>query len=75
MFDKNISGQRLRDLRLSKKLSLKDVADAIGTSKSTLGNIEREVKPASLDMTIKLADFLDCSVDYLVGRSNDPVRH
>jgi len=75
MFPKNISGQRLRKIRQSRNLSLKDVADALGTTKSTIGNIEREVKPASLEMVINLADFFNVSLDYLVGRSDDPRRH
>jgi len=75
MFPKNISGRRLRKIRQSRNLSLKDVADALGTSKSTIGNIERETKPASLEMVINLADFFDVSIDYLVGRSDDPRRH
>ncbi|MCL6559473.1 MAG: helix-turn-helix domain-containing protein [Firmicutes bacterium] len=74
MFVKNISGDRLRELRQSRNLSLKDVADALGTSKSTIGNIERGTKPASLEMVIKLADFFDVSLDYLVGRSDNPRR-
>lgn len=29
----------------------------------------------SLDMLIKLAGYFDVSIDYLVGRTNDPVLH
>ena len=74
MIEKKVSGSRLRELRKAKGLSLKDVADQIGIYKPTLSNIERGVKPASLEMVITLADFFDVSIDYLVGRSDDPQR-
>lgn len=72
MFNKNISGKRLRELRQSKNLSLNDVAVALGKSRSTIANIEREVKPASLEMVYSLAEFFAVSIDYLVCRSDTP---
>jgi|GEM_PF-1429292 len=72
MFDVNILGSRLRELRQSRKLSLKDVADGIGSKKSSIGNIERGGKPASLAMVISLAEFYNVSIDYLLGASDLP---
>lgn len=75
MFNKSLFGQRVRELRKARNLSLKDVAEGIGSLKSTLSNIERGIRAPSLDMLIALADFFDVSLDYLVGRSDDPRRH
>jgi transcriptional regulator with XRE-family HTH domain len=75
VFNKIIFGQRLRLLRKARNLSLKDVADSIGSLKSTIGNLERGTKAPSIDMLLTLADFFDVSLDYLVGRSDDPRRY
>lgn len=72
MFDVTILGSRLRELRKARNLSLKDVADGIGSLKSSIGNIERGGKPASLAMVISLAEFYSVSLDYLLGASDYP---
>ena len=72
MFDKNIFGYRVRQIRQSIMLSLSDVARYIDTNGSSLGNIERGDKSPSIDMMIKIADCLCVSIDYLLGRSEDP---
>lgn len=72
VFDNLIFGSRLRQLRQANNLSLKDVADEIGTQKSTIGNIERGDKSPSIDMMLALANYFDVSLDYLTGRSDNP---
>jgi len=68
----NTIGTNLRKIRTLSKLSLKDVADGLGIQKGTLGNIERSDKSPSLDMLFKLANYFCISVDYLIGRTDDP---
>ena len=65
-------GTNLRKIRTLSTLSLKDVADDLGIQKGTLGNIERSDKSPSLDMLFKLANYFCISVDYLLGRTDDP---
>lgn len=65
-------GERLRTLRLKQNLSLQQVADALGMQKGTIGNLEHSRKNPSVETLIELADFYDVSLDYLVGRSDDP---
>lgn len=65
-------GTNLRKIRTLSKLSLKDVADDLGIQKGTLGNIERSDKYPSLDMLLKLANYFCISVDYLLGRTDEP---
>jgi len=69
-YKSNIIGERLRLIRQSQKLSLGDVEKELGINKSTLANIERGTKPASLSMVITLADYFNVSVDYLLGRTD-----
>lgn len=44
----------------------------IETTRGTTGNFENGNKKPGLDMLIKLADYFDVSIDYLVGRTDDP---
>ena len=68
----NVFAKRLKTLRLSRRLTLKKVGDAVGSGPQTIGNLEHDRKSPSLNMVLALADFFDVSVDYLVGRTNDP---
>lgn len=72
MIDNYFFGQRVRQLRQSVGLSLQDVANFIGTQKSSLGNIERGDKSPSIDMILNLANYFFVSIDYLLGRNDDP---
>ena len=65
-----IFSKRLRELRQERNLTLKNVGDAVNCNRQTIGNLECEKKPPSLDMVLALADFYDVSLDYLVGRSD-----
>lgn len=62
---------RLRELRKSKGLMQKDVAKAINVSTQSYGYYENWINKPDPDTLIKLADFFGCSVDYLLGRSDD----
>ncbi|SFU39348.1 helix-turn-helix domain-containing protein [Alicyclobacillus macrosporangiidus] len=65
-------GERLRTLRKSRNLKRDDVASAIGVTPRVITFYETGDKKPTLDTAIKLADFFDVSLDYLVGRSDDP---
>ena len=64
--------ERLKDLRVEKKLNLEELAELTGISKSALGSYEldtpREMNHKNL---IALADFYEVSVDYLLGRTEN----
>lgn len=75
MFSEKIFSERLKELRTSNNLTLKQLGDAIGSTKATIGNLENCNKKPSLDLILQLADFFDISLDYLVGRSEDSTRH
>ena len=65
---------RLRELRSNRKLTQKDVYTAIKVSPIVYQRYEYGHSP-SFEKLISLADFFDVSLDYLVGRSDDPTRH
>lgn len=62
-------GQQVMALRKKKGLSQADLGKAVGTSGDIIGRYERdEVKP-SIEVAVKIADALDISLDYLVGKT------
>lgn len=74
MLNQEIFSTRLRELRKSKGQTLLQIADAIASTKATIANFENCNKRPSLEMAIALADYFNVSLDYLVGRSDDPTR-
>ncbi len=62
---------RLRELRTSKRLTQKEVAIAIGVSPQSYGYYENEINKPDPDTLIKLANFFNCSIDYILFREND----
>ncbi|WP_258088403.1 helix-turn-helix domain-containing protein [Weissella fangxianensis] len=58
---------RLKELRKQRHETLQNVSDAIGVSNGTVANYENEKREPRIDVLIKLADYFDVSVDYLIG--------
>lgn len=63
-------GEHITALRKKKGISQAELGKAVGTSGDIIGRYERdEVKP-SIEVVIKIADTLEVSIDFLVGKSN-----
>lgn len=54
---------------------MEQLGKEIKNPRGTIGNFENGNKKTSLDILIKLADYFDVSIDYLVGHTNDSVLH
>ena len=67
--------ERLVLLRQSHDLSQKQLASEIRLSEVAIQNYEARRRKPAFDILIALADYFDVSLDYLVGRSDDPARH
>jgi transcriptional regulator with XRE-family HTH domain len=68
MYVKLTISERLKDLRVERHLTLEQLADATGLSKSALGKYETEdFKDISPFAITTLADFYGVSTDYLLG--------
>ena len=62
-------GEHITTLRKDKKLSQSELGKRAGTSGDLIGRYERdEVKP-SIDVIIRIADALNVSIDFLVGKT------
>lgn len=66
---KNIA-TRIKDLAKRKNIKLNDMFEKIGLGKNTMANFKTSMPKA--DNLAKIADFLNCSVDYLLGRTENP---
>ena len=75
MISKNTFSARIKDLRLSKNLSQAALGEIIGIKAQAINDIEHGRVKTTLDRAIALADYFNVSLDYLVGRSDDPKRH
>jgi len=67
-------GNRLKILRLERKVTQREIAEEIGVSPVSIQRFEYGTVRPSLDKLIAIADFFDVSLDYLVGRSDIPER-
>lgn len=65
---------RLRQLRKAHRISQAGLAKVIGITQQAISYYESGKDIPTLDVLIRLADFFDVSLDYLVGRSDDPRR-
>lgn len=65
--------ERLKTLRQNKSLTQQQVADCFGITKSTYSGYETGRRIPDSDTLINLANFFNCSVDYLLGRSDDRI--
>ena len=75
MFNRKVFANRLKQLRQQDNISMQVLATSLGLkSKAAISQFENCVNLPSLDTLIALADFFDVSLDYLVGRSDDPRR-
>ena len=71
MFD---FANHLKTLRQSRNVTQKEVAEAIHASERGYQRYELNERKPTFDILIALADYFDVSLDYLVGRSDDPTR-
>lgn len=62
-------GEHIAALRKRKELSQGELGKAVGTSGDIIGKYERdEVKP-SVEVASKIADVLEVSLDFLLGKT------
>lgn len=62
---------RLKELRKEKKLTQKELADIIGTTKLTISNWENGKHSINSNKADKLSSFFDVSVGYLLGHTGN----
>ncbi|MBO5744749.1 MAG: helix-turn-helix transcriptional regulator [Clostridia bacterium] len=66
---------RIKDLRQDRDLTQAQIAKAIGMSQTGYSKYETGENDIPTAILIKLSDFYDTSVDYLLGLTDNPMRN
>lgn len=64
--------ERIIELKKTRSLLQKDIANAAGITTRNYQRYEKGEQQPTLPVLLKLADFFNVSLDYLVGRSDNP---
>lgn len=67
-----IFSKRFKKLRESRSLTLVDIADKLEISRQSIVYYAMGDRIPSIAILIQLSELLGSSIDYLVGRSNNP---
>ena len=63
---------RLKELRKQKHISQIKLAMDLSVSQNTISRHEQGEREAGYDMRVKIADYFNVSVDYLLERTDNP---
>lgn len=63
-------GKKLLEARKNKGISQEDLAEHLGTKGPAIGRYERDEMKPSIEAAAKMADFLNVSLDWLVGHTD-----
>lgn len=66
--------KNLRSIREDRDIRQKELAKYLNVSQNTYSQYETGVISLTAEVLIKLADYYDVSIDYLLDRTNDPKR-
>lgn len=75
MIGNEVLGKRLKYLRNRLGKSQEDVASAIGISRARYSHYENDHVEPDVDLIRRLANFYNVTTDYLLGSSDNPIRH
>lgn len=64
--------KRIRDLREDHDLKQQDIAEYLQCSQVCYSHYENGRRDVPTDVLIKLADYYNVSIDYLLGRTDNP---
>lgn len=67
-----VCGERMRALRESMNYSQMKVAEIFGVGQSSVVRYEKGEASPSLELLVKMADYYDVSLDYILGRTDNP---
>ncbi len=70
VLDTTSLGYKIYTLRENKEIGQKELAKLLHVSVSTISNYENNVHEPALHTIIKIADYFNVSVDYLLNRTN-----
>ena len=71
-FSKKNFALRLKEIRKSKGISQLKMAMDLNTNQNTISRYETGEREPGINELIKIADYFNVSIDYLVGRTDNP---
>lgn len=66
---------KLKELRKAKGISQLKLAMDLGMNQNSISRYENGERQADYETLIKFADYFDVSIDYLLGRTENPKRY
>lgn len=66
--------KNLRSVREDRDIRQKDIASYLNVSQNTYSQYETGVIALTAEVLIKLSNFYDVSIDYLLDQTDNPVR-
>ena len=63
-------GARIKLLREELGLKQEDLAKKLSVSTSAIGMYERDLREPNNELTLKIANFFNVSIDYLLGKTD-----
>lgn len=70
MYSSQEVAERIRTLTRKRNISVKQLLEEVQLGTNTMSNMKTSMPKA--DNLAKIADYLDCSTDYLLGRTDNP---
>ena len=64
--------RNLRGIREDRDIKQKDIAKLLNVSQNTYSQYETGVMSLTAEVLIKLSDYYQVSIDYLLDRTNNP---
>ena len=61
---------KIRELRRERGITLKELGKTIGVAESTMSLYETQKRQPDYETLLKLVEYFDCSLDYILGRSS-----
>ncbi len=70
MYNSSSVAERIKATAKTRNVSIKVVLENVGLGFNTMSNMKTSMPKA--DNLARIADYLNCSVDYLLGRTDNP---
>lgn len=70
MFSRELFGQRLRELRKARNMTIEELGVVFDVRKQTVSRWENGERLPYLDLACTIAEYFEVSLDYLAGRES-----
>ena len=72
MFSNEIFAERVKMLRKQQNIKQSELGEMVGLTYTAISDIERGRRTTTIEKLVAIADYFEVSIDYLVGRTDNP---